>query len=79
MENKPAKLQIHARIPEDLINDLDTNARLLGCTRTDLLQCAIATYLEKPEQIPHVVRFLELERRVYDLEMIVRSRPKKDG
>lgn len=70
------KLQIFVRLPEELVNDLDSNARLLGVSRTDLLQCAIALYLEKPDQVPYAVRFSELERRIKDLELIVRSRPK---
>jgi hypothetical protein len=72
----PTKLQIFARLPKEQIDDLDANARLLGCTRTDLLQCAIACYLDKPDQVPYVVRFAELERRMKDVELIVRSRPK---
>jgi hypothetical protein len=71
-----AKSQFHGRIPQELIDDLDANARLLGCTRNDLLHCAIARYLEKPDQVPYAVRFSELERRIKDLELIVRSRKK---
>ena len=72
----PTRLQIFARLPKELIDDLDTNSRLLGCTRTDLLQSAIAKYLERPDLIPYAVRFSELERRILDLELIVRSRKK---
>jgi predicted transcriptional regulator len=72
----PSKIQVYARIPEELVHDLDHNARLLGCTRSDLLQCAIARYVDKPHLMPYAARFSELERRVYDLELIVRSRPR---
>ena len=76
MEDKPTRTQIHARIPTQLVDALDSNARLLGVDRSCIVQTAIAHYLEHSEQIPVQLRYADIERRLYDLEMIVRSRPK---
>ncbi len=77
MENNSTRTQIHARLPQALVNGVDENARLLGVDRTAVIQAAIAKYLEQPEQIPIQLRYAEIERRIYDLELIVRSRPKQ--
>ena len=77
MENNSTRTQIHARLPQTLVNGVDVNARLLGVDRTAVIQAAIAKYLEQPEQIPIQLRYAEIERRIYDLELIVRSRPKQ--
>lgn len=77
MEKISTKMQIHARIPTDLALQIDANAVLLGCDRSAVIQAAIAKYLEQPEHIPVQLRYVEIERRIYDLEMIVRSHPKQ--
>ncbi len=77
MENISTRTQIHARIPTNLLADVDANARQLGVDRTVVIQTALAKYLEQPEQIPIQLRYAEIERRIYDLELIVRSRPKQ--
>lgn len=77
MENNSTRTQIHARLPQTLVSEVDANARLLGVDRTAVIQAAIAYYLERPEQIPIQLRYAQIERRVYDLELIVRSRPKQ--
>ncbi len=33
----------------------------------------IAKYLEQPEQIPIQLRYAEIERRIYDLELIIQK------
>lgn len=76
MENISTRTQIHARIPTDLLVDVDANARQLGVDRSAVIQTALAKYLEQPEQIPIQLRYAEIERRIYDLELIVRSRKK---
>jgi metal-responsive CopG/Arc/MetJ family transcriptional regulator len=76
VENNSTRTQIHARLPQALVNGVDANARLLGVDRTAVIQAAIAQYLEQPEQIPIQLRYAEIERRIYDLELIVRSRKK---
>jgi metal-responsive CopG/Arc/MetJ family transcriptional regulator len=77
VENNSTRTQIHARLPQTLVNGVDVNARLLGVDRTAVIQAAIAKYLEQPAQIPIQLRYAEIERRIYDLELIVRSRPKR--
>jgi hypothetical protein len=77
VENISTRTQIHARIPTNLLADVDANARQLGVDRTVVIQTALAKYLEQPEQIPIQLRYAEIERRIYDLELIVRSRPKQ--
>lgn len=77
MENISTRMQIHARIPTILLADLDANARELGVDRSAVIQTALAKYLEQPEQIPIQLRYAEIERRIYDLELIVRSHPKQ--
>lgn len=74
MENNSTRTQIHARLPQTLVSEVDANARLLGVDRTAVIQAAIAKYLDCPEQIPIQLRYAEIERRIYDLELIVRSR-----
>ena len=76
MENSSTRTQIHARLPQTLVGEVDANARLLGVDRTAVIQAALAKYLEQPEQIPIQLRYAEIERRIYDLELIVRSRKK---
>lgn len=76
MENNSTRTQIHARLPQTLVSAVDANARLLGVDRTAVIQAAIAKYFELPEQIPIQLRYAEIERRIYDLELIVRSRKK---
>lgn len=77
MENNSTRTQIHARLPQVLVSEVDANARLLGVGRTEVIQAALAYYLERPEQIPIQLRYAEIERRIYDLELIVRSQPKR--
>ena len=77
MENNSTRTQIHARLPQTLVSAVDANARLLGVDRTAVIQAAIAKYFERPEQIPIQLRYAEIERRIYDLELIVRSQPKR--
>ena len=76
MVNNSTRTQIFARLPQTLVDDVDANARLLGIDRTAVIQAAIAKYLEQPEQIPVQLRYADIERRIYDLELIVRSRKK---
>ncbi len=75
LQNKPTRTQVHARIPDELFLQLEANAKLLGLDRSVIIHAAIAKYLELPEQIPVQLRYAEIERRVYDLELIVRSSP----
>lgn len=77
MQNNSTRTQIHARLPQLLVDGVDANARLLGVDRTAVIQTALAKYLEQPEQIPIQLRYAEIERRIYDLELIVRSQPKR--
>ena len=77
MENSSTRTQIHARLPQTLVSQVDANARLLGVDRSAVIQTALARYLEQPEQIPIQLRYAEIERRIYDLELIVRSHPKQ--
>jgi antitoxin component of RelBE/YafQ-DinJ toxin-antitoxin module len=77
VENISTRTQIHARLPTNLIADVDANARELGVDRTAVIQTALAKYLEQPEHIPIQLRYASLEQRIYDLELIVRSRPKQ--
>lgn len=79
MEEKPTRTQIHARIPSELVDAIDSNARSLGVDRSCIVQTAIAHYLEHFEQIPVQLRYADIERRLYDLELIVRSRPNKNN
>jgi hypothetical protein len=75
LEKSSTRTQIHARIPQVLVDQMDANAALLGVDRSAVIQAAIAKYLEQPEQIPIQLRYADLERRIYDLELIVRSSP----
>ena len=74
--DKVAKQQIQARIPVAMFDQVTDNARLRGVSFTDVIQAAIARYLETPELEPITYKFAELERRILDIELIVRSRPK---
>ena len=77
MVNNSTRTQIFARLPQTLVDDVDANARLLGIDRTAVIQTALAKYLQQPEQIPIQLRYADIERRIYDLELIVRSHPKQ--
>jgi|GEM_PF-1471100 len=77
MEKSSTRTQVHVRIPDELLAQMDANATLLGVDRSAVMQTAIAQYLEQPEHIPIQLRFADIERRIYDLELIVRSQPKR--
>ena len=76
IEKKATKTQIHVRLPNQLVEQINDNAILLGIDGTAVIQAAIAQYFEMPEQVPLYLRYADLERRIKDLEMIVRSRKK---
>jgi len=77
MVKSSTRTQVHVRIPDELLGQMDANAALLGVDRSAVMQTAIAKYLEQPEHIPIQLRFADIERRIYDLELIVRSQPKR--
>jgi hypothetical protein len=77
IEKKSTKTQIHVRLPNQLVERINDNAILLGIDGTAVIQAAIAQYFEMPEQMPIILRYADIERRIYDLELIMRSRPKQ--
>jgi hypothetical protein len=77
IEKKATKTQIHVRLPNQLVEQINENAMLLGLDGTAVIQAAIAQYFKMPEQMPIYLRYADIERRIYDLELIMRSRPKQ--
>ena len=68
------KPQITVRISPSLLNSLNQYVEETGTSKTDVVISAIAQYLDCTESTPLSQRMTELEKKVAELELEVRSR-----
>ena len=68
------KPQIAIRIPPPLLAELNQYVRLTGTSKTDVVTIAIAAYLGSNDSIPLSQRIAELERKLAELEALVKTK-----
>jgi len=66
------KPQIAVRMPPSLMEKLNSYVEKTGTSKTDVVVSAIATYLGCAESVPLSQRVAEIERRVNQLEALVK-------
>jgi metal-responsive CopG/Arc/MetJ family transcriptional regulator len=68
------KPQIVIRMPPSLLTSLNQYVEKTGTSRTDVVVSAIATYLGCAEDVPLNQRLAEVERKVAELEVLVKGK-----
>ena len=68
------KPQIAIRIPPLLLAELNQYVKQSGTSKTDVVVSAIATYLGSAETVPLSQRMAEVERRLAELEGLVKEK-----
>jgi metal-responsive CopG/Arc/MetJ family transcriptional regulator len=68
------KPQIVIRMPPSLLTSLNQYVEKIGTSRTDVVVSAIATYLGCAEDVPLNQRLAEVERKVAELEVLVKGK-----
>jgi hypothetical protein len=69
-----SKPQIAIRIPPPLLAELNQYVKQSGTSKTDVVVSAIATYLGSAETVPLSQRMAEVERRLAELEGLVKDK-----
>ncbi|MCZ8188535.1 MAG: DNA-binding domain-containing protein [Microcystis sp. LE19-338.1B] len=67
------KPQIAVRIPPPLLAELNQYVERVGTSKTDVIISAIAASLGCAETVPLSQRMAELERKVAELEALVKA------
>ncbi len=67
------KPQIAIRLPKSLMEKLNTYVQRTGASKTEVMVGALAQYLDCPESIPLSQRMAEMEKKVAELEMLVKG------
>ena len=68
------KPHIAIRIPPSLLAELNSYVEKTDTTKTDVIVSAIAQYLGCAESVPLSQRVAEVERRVAELEVLVKAK-----
>ncbi len=68
------KPQIAIRLPQSLMEKLNTYVERTGASKTEVMVGALAQYLDCPESIPMSQRMAEVEMRLDDLESFVKAK-----
>ncbi len=68
------KPQIAIRLPQSLMEKLNTYVERTGASKTEVMVGALAQYLDCPESIPLSQRMAEVEMRLDDLESFVKAK-----
>ncbi len=68
------KPQIAVRIPPSLLAELNQYVERTGTSKTDVVVSAIAQYLGCAENVPLSQRMAEVERRLAELEVLVKAK-----
>ena len=68
------KPQISVRIPSSLMEKLNSYVERTGSSKTEVMVGALAQYLDCAEAIPLSQRMTEVERRVAELEVLVKAK-----
>ncbi|MEA5553291.1 DNA-binding domain-containing protein [Anabaena cylindrica UHCC 0172] len=69
-----SKPQIAIRMPPSLLQELNNYVELTGTSKTDVVVSAIAQYLGCADNVPLNQRVGELERRLREIENLVKVR-----
>lgn len=69
-----SKSQIAIRLPQLLLEKLNRYISETGMSKTDVVTNALAQYLDCEEQIPLTQRVSVLEKRLADLELLVKAK-----
>ena len=69
-----AKSQIAVRLPPTLMEELNSYVQRTGASKTEVIVGALAKYLDCPESIPLGQRMTEIEKKVAELEMLLKSK-----
>ncbi len=64
--------QIAIRLPVPLMEKLNAYVKRSGASKTEVMVGALAQYLDLPESIPLSQRVSEIEKRMKELEMLVK-------
>ena len=68
------KPQIAVRIPPPLLAELNQYVERAGTSKTDVIVSAIAAYLGCAETVPLSQRVAELETKVRELQVLLKTR-----
>lgn len=69
-----AKPQIAIRLPPDLMDKLNSYVTRTGTSKTEVMAGALAQYLNSPESMPFSQRVTDLERRMEELEKMMKAK-----
>ena len=76
--SEAARVPIQSRILPELHQALLAKCDELGLNKSQGIEVAIAQWVEQPQAVPLVYEVADLQRRVTELEILVRSPPKKN-
>ena len=65
--------QIAIRLPFELMDKLNSYVERTGASKTEVMVGALAQYLDCPESMPFSQRMADLERRMEELEELVKK------
>jgi hypothetical protein len=68
------KPHLAVRIPPSLLAELNSYVEQVGTSKTDVVVSAIAAYLGCAETVPLSQRMAEVERKVAELEVLVKGK-----
>ncbi len=66
--------QIAIRLPVPLMEKLNAYVKRTGASKTEVMVGALAQYLDFPESIPLSQRVSEIEKRMKELESLVKGK-----
>jgi hypothetical protein len=69
-----AKSQLAVRIPQVLHDKLNSYVEITGMSKTEAVVVALAQYLGCAEDMPLFQRMAEMERRLVELEVLVKAK-----
>jgi len=69
-----AKPTIGIRLPPSLMDKLNQYVKRTGVSKTEVMVGALAHYLDCPESIPLSQRMIDMERRMAELEGLVKAK-----
>ncbi|WP_013324629.1 hypothetical protein [Gloeothece verrucosa] len=69
----PNSIQMALRVPPSLFEKLKLHAQNVNVTKTEVVLSALAQYLNSTEDVPTSVKVAQLEKRVGELEVLVKG------
>ena len=73
-EEVMARPQVAIRLPPHLMDKLNSYVARTGVSKTEVLVGALAQYLNSPESIPLGQRVTEVERKMEELERMMKAK-----